>query len=271
MAQIVALLGEPGSFSDTAAGKLFPPDFEPLRCGNFKDIFEAVKNSKADYGVIPVENLIAGSVHENFDLLARYPLYAIREHYQPVELTLLGTAETLEEVSLVLSHPKALEQCNKFFKSHPKLISNFFSDTGSAAKYVSDLKDPKLAAIASPETGRLYGLNVLAPKIQDEAQNFTRFLVIGRKLEHSSQSDKCSLHLLLAHTSGALVKPLMVIAELGFNITKIESLPVKNERFEYRFFIDVSGDFSKLEELQKRIREVTLEAKMYGIYKAANF
>ena len=273
--------GIEGSFSYLTAFKIFGKNNKFISANEFKEIFDAVSSKKADYGIIPIENSLAGSVYENFDLLIKYDVIVCGEAYHKVNLNLLGIKTKLP-ISLrlkylrkVYSHPKALEQCKKFFEKFPYIEKISFSDTARAAKFVAENNDISLGAIASKECAKIYKLQILKKNLEDYKFNFTRFLIITNKENYkiNPQVNKCTLIFILPHIPGSLYKALEIFAINKFNLTKLESRPIPNKPFEYFFFLDfVFNNISPkkviniiLKELSKRTKKL----KILGFYKEA--
>ena len=267
----MAFQGIPGSFSSTAAQALFGDTFAPLHAVKFRDIFEAVVANEATYGVIPVENTLAGSVHENYDLLAEYPLWITREYLCPVQLHLLSK-RPLQEVRRVISHPKALEQCTYFLRNHSNWTVEPWSDTARAAQHVATSDDPSLAAIASEEAARLYNVPIVSRTIQDHDSNVTRFVVIEREQPAISAPSKCSVIATLAHHIGALESFLKAAAQHSLNLTKIEARSRAAKPFEYSFHLDLTRPAlpqSEWEGILSDLRKETTELRILGLYEHA--
>lgn len=275
--------GIEGSFSYLAALKFFGKNNNFLSANEFKEIFESVVNKKADYGIIPIENSLAGSVYENFDLLLKYKVLVCGEVYYKVNLNLLGIKTKipislrLKYLKKIYSHTKALEQCKKFFEKFPKIEKISFSDTARAAQFVAESNDISLGAIASKECAKIYNLQILKKNLEDYKFNFTRFLIITNKENYkiNPDSNKCTLIFILPHVPGSLYRALEIFAVNQFNLTKLESRPIANKPFEYFFFLDFvfnNLDVQKtrniiLKELSKRTKNL----KILGFYKEAKF
>jgi chorismate mutase/prephenate dehydratase len=266
----VAYQGIIGSFSSMAARALYGEDFTPIQTSRFRDIFEAIDQGNADYGVIPLENALAGSVHENYDLLQEYECYVVAEHFCPVHLHLMGHG-TLASITRVLSHPKALEQCSRFLEIHSTITAVVCSDTAGAALQVARIKDPYSAAIASEEAATTYRLPIIQRSIQNHITNATRFVAIAKSPLQCASPTKCSVVVSLPHEPGSLHKLLGHIASLSLNITKIESRPILGKPFEYAFHMDLecSPDLSpKLQEGLTRIEQYASTFRLLGVYEA---
>lgn len=258
-----------------AATALVGADFEPLNTTRFREIFEHVADGSADLGVVPIENALAGSIHENYDLLGEFACSIIGEHYCPVQLHLMvlpGTATSPSELTHVVSHPKALEQCSTFLESLPILTQVNYSDTAGAALHVRERREPTVAAIASEEAASTYGLTILARGIQNHALNATRFVAISSQPRTALTGSKCSLLLTLPHEPGSLARILTAVANLRGNVTKIESRPILGKPFEYRFYIDIESPgptHSSLQATIEAVRKLAASCRVVGAYDAA--
>lgn len=272
--QSVSYLGIKGSFSFSAAHKYLPASSTKyVGCNNFEKIFQNVKEKKSDYGVIPIENSLAGSIYENYDLLETYPVHVVKELYIKVQHTLVGAKNSdISLVKEVHSHQKALEQCSVYLSNLTNISTHPFSDTANAAKYVAEKNKPHIAAVSSILTATLYDLKVLKENIEDNPNNFTRFLVIANedsKIASGLSKNKCSLIIKLSHQAGSLFKLFKTLADFNCNVTKIESRPQKDHPFEYTFYLDFCFDpaiFSLtdiLSSLAPSVEDVTL----LGAYK----
>lgn len=267
----VAYLGIPGSYSYAAAEALFEgqeASFDGM--ASFRDIFEAISQDKADYGVVPIENTLAGSIYDNYDLLAAHKLNITAEYYLQISHCLLGVkGANVARLRRVHSHQKALEQCTSFFKAHPEIEQFPVSDTAAAAKLVAEQNDPTVAAIASAQAGDMYDLGVLKRKLEDNPHNVTRFLLISKSNEAPKDSDKCSVIVRVPHKPGSLYHLFGVVANNGCNVTKIESRPLVGKPFEYIFYLDFryNGATKPIKELLAELRKIALEIKLLGLYK----
>lgn len=239
----VACQGVDCSYASIACNKAFlQPDihFYP----NFEDVFYAVSHGDCPYGLIPIENTLAGSVTENYDLMLEYNLSIVGSVTIPVDhclLTLPGA--DLEGLSLVLSHPQALHQCSEFFKANRHLSSREFSNTAAAAQYVAEQKDPAFAAIGSSACAEKYGLQIHSAGIQNRKKNFTRFLVISRENICTPECNRMSMIFRLSHRPGSLIHALNHFAERNINLLKLESRPIPESPFEFVFYCDFSGNY----------------------------
>lgn len=270
--------GVPGSYSHITAVKHFGDTNTFIGTKAFKEIFENLKNGTADAAVVPVENTLAGTVYENYDYLNSYEVYAIGEHNLRIEHQLLGihtpdnSEDRIKKLTKVYSHIKALEQCTHFFESYPAVEKVIYSDTAGAAQMVSQQKNPAIAAIASDTAAKLYNLDILKSNIEDDAENFTRFLVISTKKTEVKYANKCSLILTISHIPGSLYMALGIFADNKMNLTKIESRPIHGKPFEYVFYVDLEFNNADLEHVKKIIATelpaVTQTLKVLGFYKS---
>ncbi len=280
MSMNISHLGIPGSFSYLAAVEYFGMNNEFTGKKTFKEIFDSVFLEQCDAGIIPLENSLAGSIYENYDLLFRYGVNVIGEQYIHVEHTLIGitTGESAEErishLKKVYSHPKALEQCSIFFEKNPHIEQIAYSDTAAAAKHIAELGDTSIGAIANDISSRLYKLQPIKKNIEDDKQNFTRFLVITRDTPYNDHSDKCSLMFTIPHVPGSLYRTLKFLADHELNLTKIESRPIAGKPFEYIFFIDFmfhSVRFREIDDILTKFRSSTQTLKVLGFYPSGSY
>lgn len=237
----IAYQGEPGAFSE-AASRQVNASAELLPCKAFEDVFSAVNSGVADYGVLPIENSIGGSIHRNFDLLLENQLPIVGEVEVPVVHHLLALpGRTLSDIKRIYSHPQALAQCDRFLRtlSGVEVIASY--DTAGSAKLVADQKLMDAAAIASARAGEVNGLVALRSAIQDNDTNTTRFLVVGREPLSDAPADKTTIVFTLTNEPGALFKALAAIALRGIDLTKLESRPIPGRKWEYLFYVDLAA------------------------------
>ena len=226
----IAYQGEPGAFSEAASRQL-STTAELVPCRAFEDVFAAVSDGRVDYGVLPIENSIGGSIHRNFDLLAQHDLPIVGEVEVPVIHQLLALPGTqLEEVKRIYSHPQGLAQCERFLRtlSGVELIASY--DTAGSAKMIANERLTDAAAIASRRAGEVFGLNTLRAGIQDFEHNTTRFLVVGKTALSDAPHDKISIVFTLPNEPGALFKALAAFSLRNINLTKLESRPMASRR-----------------------------------------
>ena len=242
----VGYQGEPGAFSEAAVLSLLP-DAEPVPHRTFADVFDGVEGGRLAYGVVPLENSQGGSITETFDLLMRERVAIVGEVVVRVDQALLGLADsTLDGIRKVWSHPQALAQCEAFLSGlHAELVPMY--DTAGAAKRVAEEGRTDQAAVAAERAAAVYGLEVLAGRIQTHQDNQTRFAAIAAHGSDGTASgalgrpDKTTLVFGTRHVPGALVRCLSVFAGRGLNLAKIESRPLGERPWEYRFYLDVEA------------------------------
>lgn len=262
----VGYFGIPGAFTHSAACAVFP-DALYIGASSFRDVFTLLDNGDVEVIVVPIENTLAGSIYENYDLLAERRRYIQAETYLKIEHALLGVTADLDNITDIYSHQKALEQCTGFFAAYPKIQRHVYGDTASSAKFVADQSDPTKAAIASREAAAMYGLTVLQDHLEDDSSNITRFLAIGTQPKHAGNADKTSIMMRLSHTKGSLNQVLEYLHKADCNLTKIESRPIANKPFEYQFYLDfLHASDTNIESLLKDLSKKTLDLTPLGTY-----
>ena len=270
----VAFQGEFGANSDLAGRATFP-ERETLPCVTFEDVFAAVRSGKAAFGMIPIDNSIAGRVADIHHLLPKSGTHIIGEHFQPIEHQLLATrGASLRTVKEAHSHVHALAQCREFLRKHgikPVVVE----DTAGAARAVSALHDQKIAAIASPLAGKLYGLTVLAKKIEDRPHNITRFVIISKRLTIPKVGEGrviTSLFFRLRSVPAALYKAIGGFASTGVNLLKLESY-LNGDFQTAEFYIEAEAHPAEL-RMQHALDELKFfseEIRVLGVYPANRY
>ena len=206
---------------------------------------EMVANGEAKYGVLPIENTSTGGITDIYDLLVDYDVTIVAEHVIKVEQDLLGLPGTkLEDIKMVYSHPQGLMQSAKFLEEHSYMSTKSYSSTSGAAKKVAEDGDRTQAAIASARAAKKFGLEILQKAVNFENQNYTRFIIITNQKVYLSNANKLSLCFEVKHQVGALYNMLANFYYNDLNLTKIESRPIENRQWEYRFFVDVEGNLN---------------------------
>jgi prephenate dehydratase len=268
----IAIQGEPGSFSHEAAIKLVA-DAVIVPFSLSADAFEAVSNGSVEAAVIPIENSLAGSVSEHFDLLLTHDVKVERETLLRIRHNLIAISGTNSgEIDRVFSHPVALAQCRRFLAAHPRMEAFAFYDTAGSVKQLVELRDRHAAAIASEAAAHYYGAHILHAGIEDNPENFTRFFLVRRTQDTvvDPESNKTSLAFSLENRPGSLVAALAELAAIGTNLTKIESRPVHGRPWEYIFYVDCQ--IRSAEEglrAQKAIEPHCVMVKELGRYREA--
>ena len=237
----VACQGLKGANSHIACNEIFD-DCEISFHKTFADVFDAVDNDEAQFGVLPVENTSGGSVSAVYDLLMSHNFYIVSAKALDISHNLCALKQsTMEDIEYVWSHPQALAQCASYIAKHD-FTPTPHSNTAVAAKNVMDEKRLNCAAICSTLAAKEYGLQILDTDIQDYNKSTTRFIVISKKPYISENANKISLCFNVEHEEGALSKVLNMFSLLGLNLTKIESRPMKNSDFDYLFYLDFTGN-----------------------------
>ncbi|MBQ8092868.1 MAG: prephenate dehydratase [Clostridia bacterium] len=269
----VAYMGVPGAFSESAAVGFFGENCERTSCRTFEEVFNTVASDQAHYGIVPVENSSSGSINDVYDLLGEYACHIVGEYLLPVEQNLLALpGSTLEDITTVFSHDQGFAQCPDFLGQHPDWVRTPYFNTAIAAKHVSETGNPAFAAIASRLAAKHYGLNVLVPNIQSSNINHTRFIVVSASRNPIGVPDKATLTFTLRHERGTLQRALSSFVALDYNLTHIESRPIKNKNWEYRFYVDLTGNINEagLSVLLTSLNADCENCRLLGAYKSAS-
>lgn len=239
----VSFQGEPGAYSEAALVEYFGEQaVVPVPCETFELVFAAVTEGACQYGFIPIENSLAGSIHQNYDLLLRNNLWVAGEYYLRVKHCLIARqGARLSDIQKVISHPQALAQCDAYLRSHSGFKVEPAYDTAGSVKIVRDQGDGTTAAIASYRAAQIYGMQVLAEGIEDNPANFTRFLLISPQPIQPAATAKTSIVFSLKNQPGSLFRALSVFALRDIDLTKIESRPLVGKPWEYYFYVDFIG------------------------------
>ena len=252
----IAIQGIKGSYHHQVASNLFGEEIDLLECSNFSDMPPLLKLKKADKAVMAIENSIAGAILPNYTLMDEYHLQIEREYYLPIQHQLMALhGQQINDIHEVWSHPMAIEQCRKFFRSYPhiKLIEE--KDTAEVAKMIQDQKLKGIAAIASKKAAEIYGLQIIEDNIQSNFSNFTRFFVLtSEKGSENEKYNKASIKFSLTHQMGSLLSVLEVFKNHRLNLSKIQSLPIIEKPWEYSFFADV--EFTNPDFFEKALLEL---------------
>ena len=254
--------GVKGAYSYGAMVSYFGTDENSFCVAKWRDAMEALANEEADYAVLPIENSTAGSVYDNYDLLKEYNMHIVGEEIIRCEHVLMGCPGTsMEDIQAVYSHPQALAQCYNYLHNHDNWKRMQYSNTAAAAKMVSESGDHTIAAIASPFAASVYELDILARNIYDNLNNSTRFIIVSKEKIYKKDAKKISICIELPHESGSLYNILSHIIFNSLNMTKIESRPIHEKNWEYRFFIDFEGN----------LMDSSVRNALYGIEQEASW
>jgi prephenate dehydratase len=238
----VAFQGERGAFSEEAAVKLLGEEIALVPRPTFEAAFSAINDGLADYILAPIENSLAGSVHRSFDLLVDSNLNILAEVVIPIAHNLIAASGArFEELAVVESHPVALAQCEQFFSANPRLRRVVTEDTAGSVRAVVHSGDRTRAAIAGRRAAEIYGGAILREHLEDNSENYTRFLLLSPSSDAAENADKLSLVFQLDHRPGALYHALEPFARRTVNVMKIESRPVHGSPWQYRFYLDLQA------------------------------
>ncbi|HRI19380.1 MAG TPA: prephenate dehydratase [Panacibacter sp.] len=270
--QKVSIQGYKGSFHQIAAENYLGKDVEVIPCATFSEVIKIAANAKkSDGGFMAIENSIAGSILPNYALLQKSNLKIAGEIYLHINQNLMvNPGVKPEDIREVHSHPMALLQCIEYLEKHPhwKLVET--EDTALSAKYIHQHNHKHAAAIAGKLAAELFGLKIIAPKIQTNKNNYTRFLFLQRQDVAGTAGDanKASVSFQTDHSKGALVKVLAKISEASINLSKLQSMPIPTEEWQYRFHADMEfGSLNEFENAINEMKKVTCELRIFGVYK----
>jgi 3-deoxy-7-phosphoheptulonate synthase len=274
---LVAFQGERGAYGEHAIQRYFTQDVKAVPVPEFSDVFEAVLQGKTRLGILPVENSLTGSIHQNYDLLLQYPdVRIVGEQKIRIEHCLIGRPGTrLEDIRRVFSHPQGLAQCASFLDAHPAWEKVPYYDTAGAVRRVSEEGAAGDAAIASEAAARVYGLAVLKQGIERNVQNYTRFFLIARDEAgpapgvRAGSPNKASLSFTVADKPGCLFRALQVLAQRGLNMKKLESRPILGKPWQYLFYIDVElpAEADVFSQAIQELKGVTEDLRILGTYR----
>jgi len=265
----VVFQGADGAYSQAAMHTYFGEDIDSFHVETFRDAMGAIEEGRADFAVLPIENSTAGIVSEIYDLLVEYENYIVGEQVIPIQHCLLGVpGAKIEDVEVVYSHPQSLMQSSRFLAEHSSWKQISMQNNAFATAKVAEDKDARQAAIASEFAGKLYGLTVLEKSIQNDKNNSTRFIIVTNQKIFKRDAKKVSICFEVAHESGSLYHALSHFIYNHLNVNKIESRPIENRNWEYRFFLDFDGNLSDsaVKNALRGLREETFNLKILGNY-----
>ena len=271
-AKKIAIQGGYGAFHEIAAINYFENEnIEIIPKNTFKDLFTALKNGLVDYGITAIENSLAGSILPNYSLLLESKMRIIGEIYLRIKQNLVALpGQSLSDIKEIYSHPMAILQCQKFFEKHPtiKLIDSI--DTALSAKEIHDKNLTGVGAIASSLAARKYNLDVLASSIETNKMNYTRFLILEGKngvTANNGNINKSSITFAIAHEIGCLSKVLSILSYYNINLSKIQSMPIIGEKWEYQFYVDLElNDLKLYKQAIDAIKPFTSNLQVLGEY-----
>lgn len=267
----IAYQGVPGAFSEQAMIDFFGEGREARHYASFEAVIAAVKDCEMDFGVLPIDNSTTGPVNEVYDLLQRYGVWIVGEHILKVDQNLIGLpGARVEDIRQVYSHPQGLSQCSGFFRAHPHMQQVPYPNTAMSARLVQREGNAQKAAVASARAAQLYGLEVLAPCIQDDTQNSTRFVIFQRQRVRQAGADKASVLFTLPNAPGALYQALTPLAQNQMNMIKIASRPLPGRPWEIAFYLDfaVHVPQGRLDEVIGQMQRATQTFTLLGVYPA---
>jgi len=264
-----AFIGEYGAYSHKASLGYFGEEITAVPMKTFNDIFHAVETGTCQYGVIPLENSLSGSIHENFDLLQAYDLNIIGEITIRIQHALIALENvSKDEITKILAPPPAFFQCKNFLDQYPHIERVPVTATSSAVKQVKASGDAHAAAIGSAMAAKIFNMKVLAPSIEDNPRNYTRFAIIAKKISPHKKVGKTSIIFSTGNQPGALFEVLKVFSCAHINLVKLESRPMLGKPWEYMFYADLEADIKRpeLSEVMEKLQEKTENLRILGRY-----
>ncbi|MCA9386856.1 prephenate dehydratase [Candidatus Dojkabacteria bacterium] len=296
---VISIQGNKGSYSHIAAAHIFGKDVDVIERDNFTSVFEDLQSRDAEYIVVPIENSTHGSVYQNYDNLTKYGFPVIGELYLKVKFHLITNPGTkLEEIDTLYTHPVGMNQIRKFLSENPQIKPVEFDDTAGSVKLIKEKGKKNLAAAASRFAAEYYEMEVLKDDIQENGKNYTRFFVLANnssqhinmrvdlrsensdlRLNPKSQNSnpksqyKTTIQFVLGEEAGSLYKSLRAFADRDISLSKIESRPILNTDWEYRFYVDVEAhaDDEKMQNALREIGDYVRELEILGSYKKGEY
>ncbi len=261
----VVYQGEPGAYSEVAAVRFFGEEVGAKGLEQFEDVFLALKNGEADYGVLPIENSSTGAIRQIFDLMTQYDCFVVGETTVAIQHCLMALpGASLDTIRSVYSHEQGLFQCERYLNQHPEWNQVPQADTAGSANMVAKSGDISKAAICSKRSADIYGLNILAENINSNTNNTTRFVVVSPRMELRAGRDKVSTCFCVPHQSGSLHEILTIFAVHGLNMVRLESRPIQGKSWEYMFFLEFTGDVTA-DGMEGVFRELTQSAEQVRV------
>lgn len=268
----VAIQGINGSFHQEVANNYFGEDIEVIECKSFKEVAKRLNKGLVDYGVMAIENSIAGALIPNYALIDENQFSVLGEYFLKISLNLMVLpGQNIDDINEVHSHPIALLQCAKFLEKHKHIKIIESSDTAITAKRICDEKIKGIAALAGPTAAKVFELEIIAPEVQSVESSITRFMILQKHKSVLEQKEinKSSVKFELDDTPGSLATILNIMNNCKLNLTKIQSMPIVEKPFQYSFFVDVVFDKYKHFEKAKSVLEImTTHFKVLGEYQS---
>ena len=265
----IVFQGTEGAYSQLALKEYFGNHTDSWHVDTWRDAMEAIKNGEADYAVLPIENSSAGIVSENYDLMVEYDNCIVGEQIIRIDHALLALKDAkMEDITDIYSHPQALMQCSRYLDAHREWEKHSCKNTAMASQKVKEDGKIHKAAIASKLNAKIYGLQVLEEAIQDNKDNYTRFIIVTGQKIFEKNAKKISICFEIPHESGSLYHKLSHFIYNGLNMNKIESRPVQGKAWEYRFFVDFDGNLNDaaVQNALRGLKEETIRSKILGNY-----
>jgi len=267
----IAIQGILGSFHHIVAHQYFGENINLKECLSFDEMPQLINTNKVDGAVMAIENTLAGSILSNYALINEFDLKIQGEVHLPIQHNLMALeGQSLSDIKEVWSHPMAILQCRKFFRDYPQIKLVEETDTAEVARQIQDKKLMGIAAIASKKAAEIYNLNIIESKIQTRKQNYTRFFILKKSngnIETSKVVNKASLRFITHHQTGSLSGVLRIFADFNMNLSKIQSLPIIDNPWNYAFFTDVVfDDYQRFQKAIERVKENVSELKTLGEY-----
>ncbi len=268
----VACFGPPGSFTQQALDDYFRGrNYNRHHYNTFEEVIRSISQGVMDYAVLPIENSSTGGITEVYDLLRHYDCSIVGEQCVKIEQNLLGCAgATLQTIKTVYSHPQGFKQCKEFFRDYPAMEQIPYFSTSKSAEEVASRQDITLGAVAGKAAADMYNLQIIAPSINSNSNNYTRFVVIAKRPEVIPHANKITLIVAVKHEAGSLYKILASFYHTGLNLMNLESRPMEGKSWEYFFYIDVTGNLSDplVSDVIEEIKEKSTYLKVLGNYRA---
>lgn len=268
----VACFGSAGSFTHQALDEYFRGrKYNRHHYNTFEEVISSISDGSMDYAVLPIENSSTGGITEVYDLLRHYDCSIVGEQCVKIEQNLLGcVGATLGSIKTVYSHPQGFKQCKDFFRDYPDMEQVPYFSTSKSAEEVAAKQDVTLGAVAGKAAADMYNLQIIAPAINSNSNNYTRFVIIARKPEIIPHANKITLIVAVKHETGSLYKMLASFYHTGLNLMNLESRPMGSKSWEYFFYIDVTGNLSDplVADVMEEVKAKSTYLKILGNYRA---